>query len=67
MFKYVNYLFEDEDSDEMFIVEIKKTDKMTKSESLAKALYQANRFFNKPKFISKISAIEAEMLGYDTY
>ena len=53
-----NYLFYDNASGEMFIVE---TDMETK------AIICARHYFEEPSLKGEISNFEAEMLGYDTY
>ena len=53
-----NYLFYDNASGEMFIVE---------TDMKEKAYLCAYKYFEEPKFEGEISNFEAEMLGYDTY
>lgn len=67
MIKYKNYLFEDEESGEEFVVEIRCTEEMTESHCSALALQRANEYFNNPTCLGKINGYEAEMLGLDTY
>ncbi len=67
MKKYIDYLFEDEESGEKFFVEICKTKNMTDDECFAKALNIANENFDEPTYICEVSPEEAEIYGYDTY
>ena len=53
-----NYLFYDNASGEMFIVE---------TDMKEKAYLCAYKYFKDPKFCGEISYFEAEMLGLDTY
>ena len=53
-----NYLFYDNASGEMFIVE---------TDMKEKAYLCAYKYFEDPIFEGEISHFEAEMLGYDTY
>lgn len=57
---YREWLFEDEESGEMFLVE---TINSNKNDAIA----IANEYFDTPRFINEVSDFEAEMLGYDTY
>ena len=56
--KMKNYLFYDNASGEMFIVE---------TDMKEKAIICARHYFEEPIFEGEISNFEAEMLGYDTY
>ena len=67
MKKYIDYLFEDEESGERFFVEICKNEIMTDDECFARALNIANENFNDPTLICEVSPEEAETYGYDTY
>ena len=67
MKKYIDYLFEDEESGEKFFVEICKNENVTKGECFARALNIANENFDEPTFICEVSPEEAETYGYDTY
>lgn len=67
MKEYIDYLFEDGESDEKFFIEICKTKNMTYDECFARALNIANENFNEPAFICEVSPEEAETYGYDTY
>lgn len=53
-----NYLFYDNASGEMFIVE---------TDMKEKAIICARHYFEEPILEGEISYFEAEMLGYDTY
>ncbi len=57
---YREWLFEDTESGEMFLVETINGDKND-------AIAIANEYFDTPNFIEEVSEFEAEMLGYDTY
>lgn len=54
------WLFEDTESGEMFLVETINGDEND-------AIAIANECFDTPKLINEVSEFEAEMLGYDTY
>lgn len=58
MFNKKNFLFEDQETGEVFIVERKD---YKEAEKVAKD------FFTEPRFIKEISYDYAEMLGIDTY
>lgn len=57
---YREWLFEDTESGEMFLVETINGDKND-------AIAIAEENFDSPHFIEEVSEFEAEMLGYDTY
>ena len=67
MKKYIDYLFEDEESGERFFVEICKNESMTSDECFARALNIANENFDDPTYICEVDPKEAETYGYDTY
>lgn len=56
--KLFDYLFEDEETDEVFLVE---------AISLEDAKSIANDYFENPHFCRKMSVEEGEYLGLDTY
>lgn len=65
--KYIDYLFEDEDSGEMFFVEITKTKDKSYTDCFNEAWKIAEENFDSPQFIEKVSPEIAETYGYDTY
>ena len=67
MKKYIEYLFDDAESGERFVVKKKKNENVTKGECFARALNSANENFDEPVYICEVSPEEAETYGYDTY
>jgi len=65
--KYLDYLFEDEDSGELFFVEIVKTGSKSYTDCFNEAWDIALENFDTPKFIKKVAPEIAETYGYDTY
>lgn len=65
--EYLDYLFEDEDSGEMFFVEITKTASKSYNDCLKEAIKIAKENFETPQFIKRVSPEVAETYGYDTY
>ena len=65
--EYLDYLFEDEESGELFFVEIVKDDSKTYNDCLKEAIKIAKENFDNPQFIKKVSPELAETYGYDTY
>lgn len=64
---YIDYLFEDEDTGEMFFVEIEKTAGKSWTDCYNEAWDIALEYFENPIFVEKMSAELAETYGYDTY
>ena len=67
MKKYIDYLFEDEESGELFFVEIEKTENKSYTDCYNEAWTIAEENFDNPKFIEKVRPEVAETYGYDTY
>ena len=65
--KYIDYLFEDEETGEMFFVEIEKTGSKSYSQCFDEARDIAYDNFDNPTFIEEVDPIVAEIYGYDTY
>ena len=65
--KYIDYLFEDEESGEMFFVEITKTESKSYASCYEEAWAIAEENFDSPKFIEEVDPLVAETYGYDTY
>jgi hypothetical protein len=65
--EYIDYLFEDVESGEQFLVEICKTETMSDGECFGRAVNIANEYFDDPTFIEEVDPEVAEMLGLDTY
>ena len=64
---YIDYLFEDEDTGEMFFVEIEKPMGKSWTDCYNEAWNIALENFENPIFVEKMSAELAETYGYDTY
>lgn len=64
---YIDYLFEDENTGEMFFVEIIKDVNKSWTDCYHEALCIALAYFENPVFIQAMSAALAETYGYDTY
>ena len=67
MAKYIDYLFEDNETGENFFVEIKQEEKMTVMDCFVQALKTANEYFESPKFIEEVEPHIAEIMGFDIY
>lgn len=65
--KYIDYLFEDEETGEMFFVEITKTANKSYTDCYREAWAIAEENFDSPNFIEEVSPEIAETYGYDTY
>ena len=65
--EYLDYLFEDEESGELFFVEIVKDGSKTYNDCLKEAIKIAKENFDSPQFIKRMSPELAETYGYDTY
>lgn len=64
--EYIDYLFEDQESGELFFVEICKT-LQSYTDCFREAWAIAEENFESPKFIKKVDPEIAETYGYDTY
>ena len=65
--EYIDYLFEDEESGEMFFVEIVKTADKSYTDCFNEAWEIAELNFDSPQFIEEVDALTAETYGYDTF
>lgn len=65
--KYLDYLFEDLESGELFFVEITKDNGKTYDDCLKEAIKIAKENFDNPQFIKRVDPEIAEIYGYDTY
>lgn len=65
--KYIDYLFEDEESGELFFVEIIKDGGKSNLDCLKEAIKIAKENFDSPRYLNKVSPEVAETYGYDTY
>ena len=65
--KYIDYLFDDEDSGEMFFVEIIKDGDKSYTDCYNEAWDIAFENFDNPIFIEEVDPLVAETYGYDTY
>lgn len=65
--KYIDYLFEDQESGELFFVEVVKTPDKSYTECYYEAWAIAEENFESPEFIEKVAPEVAETYGYDTY
>ena len=64
---YIDYLFEDKDTGEMFFVEILKDTSKSWADCYYEARHIASKNFENPVFVQTMSAALAETYGYDTY
>lgn len=65
--KYIDYLFEDLDSGELFFVEVVKDSSKSYTACYNEAWAVAEANFDTPKLIQTMSPELAETYGYDTY
>lgn len=65
--KYIDYLFEDQESGELFFVEIVKTADKSYTDCYHEAWKIAEENFDSPEFIEEVPPEIAETYGYDTY
>lgn len=65
--KYIDYLFEDQESGELFFVEICKTAGKSYTDCYREAWAIAEENFERPELIETVSPEVAERYGYDTY
>lgn len=65
--EYIDYLFEDEDSGELFFVEVVKDGSTSFTDCFNKAWEIAHDNFENPIFIEEVDPAVAETYGYDTY
>ena len=65
--KYIDYLFEDKETGEMFFVEIEKKLNKSYTDCYSEAWKIAEENFEEPEFIEEMSPTLADTYGYDTY
>lgn len=65
--KWLDAKFYDEESGEIFLVELKKEDGEEMEDFIAKCQEVADDNFDYAVFVALISEAEADCLGYDTY
>ena len=65
--EYIDFKYYDEETGEIFFVELKVSDFVSDKQMRREAYRIALENFNKPKFICTVSDDEADLLGYDTY
>ena len=64
---YIDYLFEDEDTGEMFFVEVVKDGGKSWTDCYNEAWDVALENFENPAFVKKVAPEIAETYGYDIY
>lgn len=64
---YIDYLFEDENTGEMFFVEVVKDASKSWTDCYNEAWNTALENFENPTFVKKVAPEIAETYGYDTY
>lgn len=64
---YIDYLFEDENTGEMFFVEVVKDASKSWTDCYNEAWGIALENFESPIFVQKVAPEIAETYGYDTY
>lgn len=65
--KWLDAKFYDEESGEIFLVELKREDGEEMEDFIAKCQEVADDNFDNARFVALISEAEANCLGYDTY
>lgn len=65
--KWLDAKFYDEESGEIFLVELKREDGEEMEDFIAKCQEVADDNFDYAVFVALISEAEADCLGYDTY
>lgn len=65
--KWLDAKFYDEESGEIFLVELKREDGEEMEDFIAKCQEIADDNFDNARFVALISEAEADCLGYDTY
>ena len=65
--KWLDAKFYDEESGEIFLVELKKEDGEEMDDFIIKCQEVADDNFDNALFVALISEAEADCLGYDTY
>lgn len=65
--KWLDAKFYDEESGEIFLVELKREDGEEMEDFIIKCQEVADDNFDNARFVALISEAEADCLGYDTY
>ena len=65
--EWLDAKFHDEETGEIFLVELRKLEGETIEQFIARCEEIAIDNFDEPQFICLCSGLEAEYLGYDTY
>lgn len=65
--KWLDAKFYDEESGEIFLVELKREDGEEMEDFIVKCQEVADDNFDNARFVALISEAEANCLGYDTY
>ena len=65
--EYIDFKYYDEETGEIFFVELKVSDFVSDKQMRREAYRIAVENFNKPKFICAVSDDQLHFLGYDTY
>lgn len=65
--EYLDAMYEDTESGEVFFVELKREEGETVKEFITKCDEVAADYFDEPVFLGLIDSDSAETLGYDTY
>ena len=65
--EWLDAKFYDEESGEIFLVELKKEDGEDMEDFIARCQEVADENFEAPQFCGLCSGLEADYLGYDTY
>lgn len=65
--KWLDAKFYEEESGEIFLVELKREDGEEMEDFIAKCQEVADDNFDNARFVALISEAEADCLGYDTY
>lgn len=65
--KWLDAKFYDEESGEIFLVELKREDGEEMEDFIVKCQEVADDNFDNARFVALISEAEADCLGYDTY
>ena len=65
--EWLDAKFYDEETGEIFLVELKREDGEEMEDFIAKCQEVADENFSEAEFMSLCSGLEADYLGYDTY
>ena len=65
--EWLDAMYEDDETGEVFFVELKREEGETVSQFIAKCDTVAADYFDEPIFLGLVDSDSAEKLGYDTY